>query len=392
MAFPQEFIDKVKKETDLVELVSEYTDLKPAGIKIFMGHCPHPNHSDSTPSFRVYQEGYRSGNNVNEFDSWACMGCHNGKKNEHDKKDKVYGSDCIAFIQWIEPKYRNWRDAVIYLANRKHIPIPSEENDWMYKQKKSIARSLMYNLYGEPFEYLQKRGLTIEDCDEWMIGYDGEKITFPLLDRYRNVLGFTRRWLHVPEGANDKYKNSSNSKIFNKSNYFYGIHNLDTEFEEIRITEGSMDVILAHKYGVKNVVASLGTAFTQGHVDMIKHYKKIPVFCLDGDEAGSKAVNRAIKLLADNGIYSKILILPTGKDLADMSLELKEGIEEYIQKHSITYGMFLLNNTINEFNSKISELKIQMLPDMRKLLDFVPNKDEQIVLKSFIRNNMGIDI
>lgn len=392
MAFPQEFIDQVKEANGLVELVQEYTDLKKAGIKIYMGHCPHPDHHDSTPSFRVYEKGYKSGTNVNEFDSWACMGCHNGKKNENDKKYRNFGSDCIAFIQWIEPKYRNWKDALLYLARRKHIPIPTQENEWMYKQKKIIARSLMYNLYGEPFKYLEDRGLTIEDCDEWMIGFDGEKITFPLFDRYKNVLGFTRRWLHVPEGANDKYKNSSNSKIFNKSNYFYGIHNLDTDFDEIRITEGSMDVILAHKYGVKNVVASLGTAFTQGHVDLIKHYKKIPVFCLDGDDAGSKAVNKAISLLAANGIYSKILILPKDKDLADMSLELKDGIEEYIQKHSITYGVYLLNSIVGEYNSKVNELKLQMLPDMRGLLNFVPSEDEKLILKGFIRNSMGIDI
>lgn len=392
MAFPQEFIDKVKEETDLVELVQEYTDLKPAGIKIFMGHCPHPNHHDSTPSFRVYKKGYRSGKKVNEYDSWACMGCHNGSKNENNKTDKNYGSDCIAFIRWIEPQYRNWRDAVIYLANRKHIPIPSEENDWMYKQKKAVAQSLMYNLYGQPYQYLLDRGLTIEDCDNWMIGFDGEKITFPLFDRYRNVLGFTRRWLVVPEGANDKYKNSSNSKIFNKSNYFYGIHNLDTEFEEMRITEGSMDVILADKYGAKNVVATLGTAFTQGHVDMIKHYKKIPVFCLDGDAAGKKAVHKAVSLLADNGVYSKILLLPENKDMADIALELKDELEDYIDKHSITYGTYLLNNAIGEYNSKVNELKIKMLPDMRKLLNFVPSEDEKIILKSFIRNSMGIDI
>lgn len=382
MAFPQEFVDQVKETVDMVKLVSEYTDLKKVGPNLYEGHCPHPDHHDSTPSFRVWADSQ----------SWACMGCHNGKKTESNKLYKNYGSDCIAFIRWIEPKYRNWRSAIIYLAQKYHIPIPTEENDLIYKHKKTMAYSLMYNLYGEPLKYLQDRGLTINDCDEWMIGFDGQKITFPLFDRYKNILGFTRRWLHVPEGANDKYKNSSNSKIFNKSNYFYGIHNLDTEFDEIRITEGSMDVILANKYKAKNVVATLGTAFTQGHIDMIKHYGKIPVFCLDGDEAGLKAVNKAITLLAEQGIYSKILILPNGKDLADMSLELKEDIEEYIQKHSITYGTYIFNQTIGEYNSKVNEIKIKMMPEFRNLLDFIPSEDEKIIIKSFIRNSMGIDI
>lgn len=382
MAFPQEFVDQVKEVTDIYELISEYTELKKVGPNLYEGHCPHPNHDDSTPSFRVWTDSQ----------SWACMGCHNGKKTESSKIYKNYGSDCIAFIRWIEPKYRNWRSAVIYLAQKNHVPIPTEENDWMYKQKKNIAYSLMYNLYGEPLKYLEDRGLTIEDCDEWLIGFDGEKITFPLLDRYKNVLGFTRRWLHPPEGCNDKYKNSSNSKIFNKSNYFYGIHNLDTEFDEIRITEGSMDVILAHKYGVKNVVATLGTAFTQGHIDLIKHYKKTPVFCLDGDKAGSLAVRKAVTLLAEQGVYSKILTIPNDKDLADLSLELKNGTEEYIQKNAITYGNFVLRDIISLYTAKLNEIKLNVLPDMISLLDFVPDQNEKVVLKSYIKNSMGIDI
>ena len=241
-------------------------------------------------------------------------------------------------------------------------------------------------------ENLLNRGLTIEDCDNWMLGYDGQKITFPLFDKYKNILGFTRRWLHVPEGANDKYKNSSNSKIFNKSTYLYGIHNLDDECEEIRITEGPMDVILAHKHGAKNVVAALGTAFTEGHVEMIKHYKKTPVFCMDGDEAGLKAINKAITLLAQAGIYSKLLILPKGKDLCDMSIELGDKIEDYIQQNSITYGNFLIKDSLNLFIAKSNELKMQFLPELNNVLNFVPSEDEKIVLKGFIKNSMGIDI
>lgn len=382
MAFPQEFIDKIKDNVDIVELISEYTKLRKVGTNIYEGHCPHPSHKDSTPSFRVWSDSK----------SWACMGCHNGKKIENNNLYKNYGSDCIAFIRWIEPKYRNWRDAVIYLANKYHIPIPTDKNNYLYKQKKSLAYSLMYNLYGEPLKYLESRGLTIEDCDNWMVGYDGYRIVFPLLDRYRNVLAFTRRWLHIPEGANDKYNNSPNSNIFNKSNYFYGIHNLDNQFNEIRITEGPMDVILANKYGVKNVVATLGTAFTQGHIDLIKHYKKTPVFCLDGDNAGLIAINRAVNLLAKEGIYSKILIIPNNKDLADLSLDLKYDIESYINNNSITYGNFIFKNIFSLYTAKLNELKLNFMPDIINLLNTIPDENEKIILKSYIKNNMDINI
>lgn len=375
--FSQQFIDQIKDTVDIVKLVEEYTDLKKVGPTLYQGHCPHPDHADSTPSFRVWSN----------HQSWCCMGCHNGKKTE---KYKNYGSDCIAFIRWIEGL--QWRDAVLFLAKKYHIPIPSEENDKYYKENKRQAQALMYNLNGPALKYLESRGLTQEEAWNWGIGFDGVKLTFPLFDKYMNVLGFTRRWLNVPEGANDKYRNSSNSKIFNKSRYLYGIHKLDDSIDEIRITEGPMDVILSEKYGAKNVVATLGTAFTEGHIEMIRHYGKTPVFCMDSDPAGLKAINKAINLLSDAGIYSKVLILPEGKDLCDMSLELKNDIEEYIQNNSKTYGSFLLEGLVNIYMNQWNSLKLKFVPEMKSILKSVPSEDEKAVLKGFIKTSMGIDL
>lgn len=344
---------------------------------MYKGHCPHPKHKDNDPSFRVWADSR----------SWACMVCHQGKKSFHDK---VYGSDCIAFVQWIENL--SWKEAVFYLADKYNVPLPDSKHEAILKEKKNLTYSYMGNLKGKSLKYLLSRGLTEKDCFNWGLGYDGQKIVFPLLDRYRNVLGFTRRWIIVPEGAPDKYKNSSNNAIFNKSLYLYGIHNLDDDFEEIRITEGSLDVILAHKYGVKNITATLGTAFTDGHVELMKHYNKIPVFCMDGDPAGLKAINKSIKLLADNGIYSKLLILPDGKDMADMALELQDDLEEYIQDNAITYGNYLIQQEMNKYNAKVNELKLKHYPTLLKVLDKVPYEDERKILKSYIKQTMGIEI
>ena len=385
--FPQYFIDDIKKNIDMIKLVGEYTELKKAGPYIYKGHCPHPNHDDKDPSFRVWVKGYKNNTKVNKYDSWACMVCHYGKKGD---KFENKGSDCISFIQWIEKK--SWKDAVIYLANKYRIPIPTDKNEKLYKEKKLLAYNYMENLYGEPFEYLKERGLSREDCYEWGIGYDGLKIVFPLLDRYKNVLGFTRRWLHEPENSNDKYKNSSNSSIFNKSLYLYGIQYIDEDFEEIRITEGSMDVIIARKYGLKNIFAPLGTAFTEGHIEIIKHYNKIPVFCMDGDDAGLKSTNRSIEMLAAHGIYSKILIIPTGKDLAVIALEEKENIENYVSENSITYGNYLIQKELSLYYAKVNELKLKSYPKLAKILNQVPTQEERKILKSFVKSTMGVDM
>lgn len=389
--FPQEFIDEIKDKVDLVKLVEEYTELKKCGVHTYIGQCPHPNHRDSDPSFRVFTKGYKTGNRINLYDTWSCMGCHSGKKDEKSS-EKNFGSDCIAFIRWIEPSKRKWKDAVIYLANKYHIPIPTNENEPIYKNNKLIASSCSKALKGKSLDYLLNRGLTEKDIENWQIGTDGLKITFPLFDRYKNVLGFSRRWIDMPEGAEDKYRNSASSSIFNKSMYLYGIHNLEDDFPEIRITEGPMDVIMANKYGLKNVVGTLGTAFTEGHVEIIKHYGKVPVFIFDGDEAGIKAINRATDLLARNGVYSKIFILPKGEDLFDYSLDVKYDIEKIISEQAITYGTYKIRNVAMEYVSKISEVQMQYIPKFQEIISKAPNKKEMEVLQNLIYNGLGINM
>ena len=94
MKYQRDFIDKVKESTDLLELISEYTELKKEGRYIWRGRCPHPDHNDSTYSFTVNTK----------TNSWCCYGCHSDKKGVNNN----YGSDCIAFIQWINKGKLSW--------------------------------------------------------------------------------------------------------------------------------------------------------------------------------------------------------------------------------------------------------------------------------------------
>ena len=381
--FSQDFINEVKSKVNLVELVSEYTAVHKAGKNIYVGRCPHPHHDDHDPSFRIWTKGF----NNNKYDSWACMVCHSGKK---DKKDKIYGSDCFAFYQWIEGV--NWKQAVYDLCEKYSIPIPSSEFDKLYKTKAMQTRSYIKNLNFYTLQYLYSRGLTLDNVTEWSIGSQGDKIVFPLLNKYKAPIAFTKRWINAPVDCKDKYKNSATSKIFNKSSYLYGIHNINDESDEIRITEGPMDVIVAHKYGLKNVVATLGTAFTDNHIELIKEMGKTPTFIMDGDDRGIIAAEKAINKLAEAGIYSKILILPNGNDLCEISNQLKHDIEEYVQDNALTYGQYKLNNIMNRFNSKVSEIKIKCFKEAKKVLEEIPLEDERIIMKSYIQKHMGIDI
>jgi DNA primase len=374
---PQEFIDRVKDATDIVKLVKRYTEINPAGGGVWAGKCPNPRHDDSDPSFRVWEKEK----------SWACMGCHNGRKNS---KDRNYGSDCFAFLQWMSHGKMNWRQAVLKLADEAGIPLPDDKNQKVYDQKKLLAKSLMKNLQGIPLNYLKSRGVDSRDIDRWIIGCDGPKIVFPLLDRYKNVLGFTRRWMDET-GKEDKYRNSPTSSIFNKSYYLYGIHNFDDEFEEIRITEGPLDVIIAEKYGVKNIFATLGTAFTEGHSEVIKNLGKIPVFIYDGDDAGLKAIKKAVDLMASKGVHSKILLIPNKEDMADLANRLKWDTEQYIQDNSITYGHYKMQAIVNLYDAKMNELKVKIYPEIVKILDDIP-ETERVVIKNYVKTKLQLDL
>lgn len=384
---PADFIENLKDSIDMKELASEYTELKKAGMKngkpIYKGKCPNPDHNDKDPSFIVWENS----------NSWACMSCHYGKKNENHEN---YGSDCIAFIQWI--KKCSFNEAVEFLCKKYNIKMPTDKNaklhNTLLKKNKELAKKYYLNLKGESLDYIKSRGLSFLDCRKYGIGttLDNQKIVFPLMDRMGNVLGFTKRWIHMQEDKDDKYRNSKNSIIFNKGMYLYGINELDIDFPEIRITEGPIDKILATKYGAKNVVATLGTAFTEHHADIIKHYGMIPVFMFDGDSAGLAAINKAAQICADKDMYCKIMIIPDNDDLAELTLKIKDEIENYICENSKTYGSYLIEEEMQKFISKENELRLKFYPKVLALLEKVPTQKEKNILKSYIQKTMHIDL
>lgn len=378
---PESFIHELKMNTDMVKFAKQYTALKKVGKGIWQGPCPHPDHNDSTPSFTVWEK----------HNSWSCYGCHSGKKGVDNNK----GSDVFAFIQWIN-KNDSFREAVKIVADWNGVAIPTDQNQKEYNKNYKLALKYQKDLLEQEehvIEYLYERGFDDSDIDKWMIGFDKftKRIVFPLFDRYRNIIGFNKRVIDKKYELGDKYINSPNSKIFNKSTYLYGIHDLDDNCDEIRITEGSIDVALAKKYGVKNIVASLGTSFTEGHANVIYKLNKTPVLIFDGDEAGNKGLEKAISYFNSLGVYCKIVKLPKGKDLADMSKELKFDIERFIQQKSITAGYHKIKNIINDYNSSLYELRLETIPKIEEVIESIP-LTERKAIKSFVKDQLNISI
>lgn len=374
----QNFIELVKSSIDIVELISRYTPLTNNG-SVYIGKCPRPkDHEhgvDTSPSFRV----------MSKTQSWFCGACHCGEKDMKSKHHKNYGSDCIAFMQWyygIE-----WYPAILKLAEMYDIPVEIDQYAELYEQQYFRAQSYHANLSEKMKQYLADRGVTPETIKLHCIGFNGKELTFPLLNRQKQYIGFTKRSFDPDE---PKYKNSYNSKIFHKSSYLYGIHLVVRDEEEIRISEGAFDMIIPTQYGVKNMVSTLGTSFTDKHVELIRNLGKIPVLCMDGDKAGLRSIRRAADLLAAHNIYCKILLLPEGMDMADIAVQHKEETENYIKHHSIPYGTFLMQELLKEYEAKMDELNLTMIPRFRETLQQIKHPDEKKMVQDRIFRNTGL--
>ena len=398
------FKAKVKDATDLLKLAEEYTEMRSVGYNVWQGKCPHPDHDDSTSSFTVYY-------NKDGTWSWCCYGCSAERKNT---KKGSYGTDCFAFLMWLSnhkgsKRVLSWPQAVEALAKKAGIPMERGRNDDIYEVLKRRAKSYHKNLFPFVKRYLYNRGLDDADIEEWMLGFgtfqetnyspDGKRrkmdiprIVFPLIGRYGHVFGSSRRKLgHEDDKSIPKYWNSPTSDYFHKKEYLYGIQKYDPSFEEIRITEGQMDVILAAKYGVRNIVAPLGTAFSEEHAKFIQKERKTPCFCLDGDAAGLKATKKKVSMLADMGVYAKVLILPDGMDMADMANMYKDELEEYVQANAMPYWQFILSEEATRYEARLNELRAQSLPAIKSALEGVKSDEDNLLLKSYLKERFGLE-
>lgn len=364
--FTKEFIEELKNSVDMVLLAKENTDLKKVGKNIWQGKCPSPYHNDSTPSFTVWENSNR----------WTCFGCKDGKS-----------YDCIDFVMWLHQL--SFSDSIQYLAAKYNIPIPDSALSKEYENINKECNKYIKNINKKTINYLEKRGLDKNDIKKYKIGYDkdNDRIVFPLLDISNRPVGFIKRIFE--DGSGPKYKNSCTSEIFNKSKYLYNLNNIDKTFNQIRITEGTMDSIMATKYGAKNVVSTLGTAITQNHVDIIKKLKMTPVIIYDSDDAGVSAANKALKLFYNNDICCKICPIKTNKDLCDLSNEIKFDIEDYIEKNSMTYGFAMVKDIIEAYNKDIYEIKLKYSKKINNIIDKIP-QGEKDSINSFFKEEISL--
>ncbi|MGM0495648.1 MAG: DNA primase [Bacillota bacterium] len=351
----QNKIDEINQAADIVDVVSEFVSLQPAG-KSMKGLCPF--HSEKTPSFFVDKEKQ----------IFNCFGCH--------KK-----GGAIKFIQ--EYKHLNFVEALKFLADKYNIDLEytniqkNESFEKLYKINKTAKDFYNLNLLNLDsgkiaLDYLEKRNLDKHSLNEFDIGYapgknnqlmkhllenyqeyelveaglinksnDGDyydvfrdRIMFPIHDEYGKVLGFSGRILNGDNKA--KYVNSKTTKIFNKGEVLYNLNKALPHINQknrIVLMEGFFDVIQASLAGIEESVCTMGTELTYEQARKIKKYTDQVIICYDGDKAGKEATYKALSTLEKLNLEVQIALLPDNLDP-----------DEYIKEHS----QALFRNHINQ--------------------------------------------
>lgn len=395
-----EVLNEIRDKAEIVDLISEYVDLKKSGSN-YMGLCPF--HSEKTPSFSVSQSK----------GIFHCFGCG-------------VGGDQITFI--MKRENLGFRESIEFLADKYNIVLQENTNvnkeitdkkNRAYSANKEAAKFYFNNLRKSKnaYNYLLRRNIDHKTITRFAIGYapdswdslykylkglgykDEELEEFNLItktkngnyiDRFRNriifpiinykskVIGFGGR---VLDDSLPKYLNTRDTIVFNKGKNLYNLNLVSKESnrKKIILVEGYMDVISLYKSGINYSVASLGTALTEDQAELIKRYGEEVYICYDGDSAGIRATKRAIDVLISKNISPKIVNLKEGLDPDDYIEKYGKFNFEVELKEGLNYLDYKIVKIKENYNLETSEGLSKFTSEAAKVLAGVKNPIEQDV-------------
>ncbi len=409
--YSSEVIEEVVSRNDIVDVISGYIKLKKSGSS-YVGLCPF--HNEKSPSFSV------SGTKQ----MYHCFGCG-------------VGGNVITFVM----EYENYTfpEAVKMLADRAGIALPVMEYSGEDRRERDIKTKLLeinkiaatfyYHQLKSPagqsgLDYLKKRQLSDKTINTFGLGYapqltgdlyrmlkekgyDDEllkesglftyekgirekfwnRVIFPIMDINNKVIGFGGR---VMGDGKPKYLNSPETKLFDKSKNLYGLNVArSSRKNNLIICEGYMDVISMHQAGFNQAVASLGTALTPGHARLMKRYTDNVLITYDSDEAGVKAALRAIPILKEAGLSTKVINMRPYKDPDEFIKAL--GTEEFQERIDKAENSFMYEIGIIEKNYNRSDPESETAFEREvanKLVQFSEKLERDNYMKAVCRQFM----
>ncbi len=413
MFYPDELVEEIRSRSDIVNIIGSYIRLQKKGSN-HMGLCPF--HNEKTPSFSV----------SSSKQMYHCFGCG-------------VGGNVFTFIM----EYENYTflEALRFLAEKAGIQLPEQEYSEEAKKQadlkgrllevnKEAAKYFYFQLKSSrgqaAHEYLINRGLTEETIKQFGLGYANkysddlykylkgleyedeflkqsglvsidekrgghdkfwDRVMFPIMDANHRVIGFGGRIMGNAGNEVPKYLNSPETRIFDKSRNLYGLNFARTSrAANYLICEGYMDVIALHQAGFTNAVASLGTAFTVFHANLLKRYTNEVLLTFDSDEAGTQAALRAIPILKEAGLAVKVVNMRPYKDPDEFIKAL--GAEEYRKRMAEAKNGFYFEIEVLQKNYDLNdpEQKTRFFHETaKKLLGFSEELERNIYIDAVAR-------
>ena len=410
--YSEELIEEVKNSNDIVDVISQYVNLKRSG-RNFFGLCPF--HKEKSPSFSVSPDKQ----------IFHCFGCG-------------AGGNVIHFISKIENA--DFKEAIGILANRAGIELPTLNN---YEDNKTaLLKSKVYeinqiaaefyhqNLYKPTSkigqEYIKKRKLDNRTLKSFLIGYSGnfdelyrilkqkgfteeeilasslvnktddgkyidrfrKRVMFPIQDTRNKVIAFGGR---VTDDSKPKYINSPENIVYSKGRHLFGLNVAKRgELKNIIIVEGYMDAISLYQRGITNVVASLGTALTEAQGRLLRRYSERVTIGYDSDGAGQAATLRGLEILQNIGCDVRILQISGAKDPDEYVI--KYGPERFLKcvEQAISLVEFKVKMLKQSLNLDNINDKIKFLNQVAKILSNVTNSIERELYVEKIANEYNV--
>jgi len=398
----EEDINEIQDRNNIVEVISEYITLKKSG-RSFKGLCPF--HKEKTPSFMVdptkqlfHCFGCDVGGNVFNFimgienadfpDAVQMLADRVGYRITYEKADtkkysrqtRLYEINNQAMLYY----QRILFDNEIGLTAREYLKSRGYDGDIARNFKLGVASSQWDDL----INYLRKKGFSPEEIKDAGLAIDGKKsstidrfrsrIMFPIFDLKGRTVAFGGRVFgpNTPKDA-PKYMNSPETPVYHKSSILYWLNEAKGEIvkqSEALIVEGYTDVISLNQAGIKNVVATCGTAFTPDHLKALSRFAERIVLVFDADTAGEAAMERGLELLGEEKTDIFVLSLPAGFDPADFVV--KKGKSEFMEllKKAVILVDFCIDRIIKKHDTNTSNGRIKAATESLEVILRVPNE------------------
>jgi len=417
----QKTVDKILDAADVVDVVSEFVNLRKAGVN-YKGLCPF--HNEKTPSFMVSPAR----------NSWHCFGC--GK-----------GGTAVGFV--MEHEQMTYPEALRWLANKYHIEIVEREQTDEQRQEQSERESMfIVNEWAKDYfkdvllntqdgqaigmQYFRSRGFRDDIIQKFQLGYDlpqrdllartalqrgykeefllktgicykterGElidrfagRVMFPWISSSGKVCAFGGRLLDSrTKGVQQKYVNSPESLIYKKERELYGIYQAKREIVKqdcVFMVEGYTDVISMHQCGVENVVANSGTALSVHQIKMLHRFTNNIVLLYDGDAAGIHAAMRGTDMLLEEGMNIKVMLLPDGDDPDSFARKhTAEEFRAYIEAHQKDFIAFKTDLMLQGVSDPVK--RSEAINSIVKSISVIPNPITRATYLADCSSRLGI--